>query len=135
MSLPSAPAVGPSGETIAHLMNWGGPTTSTSFTFSAVNSDAATLWLVTQIDVTATQANPVTCFCGFQFRSLGGSTGPYFYWDSQSAGQGNGVRWFWRGAMPLGPTDGVAVVCSSSANIVWGGVISGLVVPRASYTR
>lgn len=78
------------------------------------------------VDWTATQSFPVHCFTHLQLQP----NGTIFYWDSQSTGEGNGVRWSWRGDLPLGVGDGFQVVGTADGSIQWGAVAWALIEPR-----
>jgi hypothetical protein len=85
--------------------------------------------VLTGIDTTATQANPVQCFTNY---SLGGST--IFYWESQSTGEGNGVTFSWRGALPLPFGQTLVVDIHAVATIHLAGVAFGYVTPDLGIT-
>jgi hypothetical protein len=112
-----------------------GPSNVSSVSHVLRNTSAASSWIITQLDYTATQAMPVQCFFAAEVWRNGGTSGPTFYYDSQSTGEGNGVWFSWRGALPLAPNDALAVVASSVSAIVWGGVVSGVVGPWAGYVH
>lgn len=75
---------------------------------------------------TATGSNPITCF--WSLRIPAAFTISY---DSQSTGQGNGVRFTWRGQIPMNAGENVAHTCTSSAPIFWCGVIWGILIPMS----
>jgi hypothetical protein len=87
--------------------------------------------LITQIDAVAFNANPVQCFFHVQLIPVGASDGPAFYYDSQSTGEGNGVWFSWRGALPVLFEEQVFFEATSSATIDWGCIASGLILPMA----
>jgi hypothetical protein len=102
---------------------------STSFVAQVVNSGPGQFQMVIEgIDWTATQANPVHCFTQLIFDQNNG----LFFWDSQSTGEGNGVRWSWRGSLVLEGGQGVSVKGQSDANITWGAVVWGYQTPKVS---
>lgn len=74
-------------------------------------------------DWTATQANPVQCFTQM-FYNTGGAI---FFWDSQSTGEGNGVRWSWRGALIIPAGQGVSIVTTAVSAITLGGIMWGAI--------
>lgn len=81
--------------------------------------------VVQGIDWTATQAEPVQCFTHLEY--LGGHI---FFWDSQSTGEGLGVRWSWRGSLLLRQGSGINVVgTTGGASIAWGGAWFGITIP------
>jgi hypothetical protein len=120
---------------LAYQIGRFGPTTTSSVNFAARNSAAAETWIVTGIDFTATQAEPVQCFLAAELWINGGTSGPTFYYDSQSTGEGNGVWFSWRGAIPLAPTDAIGIIATSASNIVWGGVIFGVTAALGPYAH
>jgi hypothetical protein len=85
--------------------------------------------VITQIDGVARNANPVQCFFYAYVLPVGTSAGCTFYYDSQSTGEGNGVWFSWRGALPLALSDQLIIASVSSATIQWSHVASGLLVP------
>lgn len=95
-----------------------------SFTPPAVQ---ASTWLLTGVDWTATQAQPVHCFTHLAL----GPEITIFYWDSQSTGEGLGVRWSWRGDLPLFPGDELIIHGDSSAAIVWSATAWGILAPES----
>lgn len=106
-----------------------GPTTTSSVSFVVRNGVAGQAWIITQIDFTATLAEPVQCFFAAALWPNSLVSGPTFYYDSQSTGEGNGVWFSWRGCLRLDNADAVAIVASSASSIVWGGVVSGYISP------
>lgn len=86
----------------------------------------ATTYRIQGVDWTATQAAPVHCFTHLELAP----TGSIFYWDSQSTGEGNGVRWSWRGDLPLEAGEGLRVVGTADGSIQWGAVAWALIQPR-----
>lgn len=79
--------------------------------------------VVTCIDITATGAEPVQCFASVQ-----GVIGEAFYYDSQSTGEGLGVRFTWRGQYALDIGERVQLLCTSSAPIDWGAHVDGYTI-------
>jgi hypothetical protein len=74
------------------------------------------------VDWTASGANPVQCFTALQLAPPGGN----FYWDSQSTGEGNGVRWSWRGALLIPHGKTLSCVTIAVATINFGGIMWGV---------
>lgn len=105
-----------------------GPHIDSGTTQNFYNAGPPTLVVVTGIDFTATLANPVQCFFAAKYLFNSGTTGPTFYYDSQSTGQGNGVWFSWRGAIVCQLHDGIQIVMLSGSNITWAGYISAVIV-------
>lgn len=106
-----------------------GPTTTSAVNTSVRNPTIGQTWVLTGLDFTASEAQPVQCFFAAQLWLNGNTFGPTFYYDSQSAGEGLGVWFSWRGAITLNTNDAVGIVATSAANIVWGGVLFGVQFP------
>jgi len=106
-----------------------GHTISTGFRVS-YNAPAGGSAVVTGLDVTATQAEPVQCFVRAACDPIGASADAIFYWDSQSTGEGNGVWFSWRGALPLFAEDALVIEGDSGSSITWGWVAFGVVVAQ-----
>jgi hypothetical protein len=85
----------------------------TSATQTATPSPTGTR-LIMGIDVVAAHANPIQCFVEFRVPSA-----ISVFYDSQSTGQGNGVRFTWRGQVPIGPGETISIVATSSASLDW----------------
>jgi hypothetical protein len=122
-----APAAVPLGDGVARRI------ITVSATSSAVsgtwtNSDLGCTFVLTGIDATATQAEPIQCFFDAQL-VYNTSEIATFYWDSQSTGEGNGVWFSWRGAIPLALGEGLNLNGTSSGTIVWAALASGFIVP------
>lgn len=114
---------------------YGGPTTTSTFVITARNTNLNAQWLITNIDATATQFEPVQAFFQAALWPNSLTTGPIFYYDSQSTGEGLGIWFSWRGTLPLAPNDAVSIKGTSVSNLAWGGVISGIVVPYMAYVH
>lgn len=105
--------------------------TSSGTSFSATMDNAGGGGLITVIegiDWTASRANPVQCFTQLVFNT----NSAYFFWDSQSTGEGNGVRWSWRGSLALALGDAVTILGQASASITWGAIAWGYQLPPLS---
>lgn len=96
--------------------------TGTGFT-QTVNNTAtlAPYWLILGCDIVASGAEPVQCFVNLQVPA-----GQQIYYDSQSTGEGLGVRFPYRGQVPVLPNESFAVQVSSSAAITWYATVWGL---------
>lgn len=110
----------------AILLDWN--TTGTSFSQSATNPGGYP-WVLLGVDWTATQAEPIQCFTGMTLTPHGGT----FFYDSQSTGEGNGVRWQWRGMLVIPYTYELTVFGSASGSIDWGGVAWGIIGDYYTY--
>jgi hypothetical protein len=102
-----------------------GATAVNSFSFAASGAGVHQVLLVQGIDVCAYGAQPVHCFA-----NLVSPLGYTFWWDSQSTGEGLGVRWNWRGAIPVRYFQSLTFSATADANISWGGVMWGQTAPR-----
>ena len=80
--------------------------------------------VVQGIDATAIHAEPVQCWVDFFALDVNS-----MMHDSQSTGEGLGVTFSWRGALPLGYNAEVKCVCHASAPILWAVTIWGYRVP------
>lgn len=80
--------------------------------------------VVLGFDLVAWNANPVQCFCRLDL-----PTNCAVFYDSQSAGEGNGIRFTWRGQIPLGPSESFSVYFSAVAAITWSYAVHGLLTP------
>jgi hypothetical protein len=80
--------------------------------------------LVLGFDAVASGASPVQCFIDFQV-----PIGFQVFYDSQSSGEGNGVRFTWRGQAPLMFNERLATKFSSVSNITWTVSAWGLALP------
>lgn len=98
-------------------------TASQSFDFLGAAAAAGTT-LVMGMDVVASGAEPVQCFCALQL-----PRGVTVFYDSQSTGEGLGVRFTWRGQIPIGGTDEGSVVVRSSGTIPWAVTVWGITIP------
>lgn len=100
------------------------PNSTTSWEDTISPAGVGQTALILGIDWTATQDEPVQCFTHLLY------AGSFlFYWDSQSTGEGLGVRWSWRGALPLAQGQVIQVIGTSSSAIEWSGSWFGLLVP------
>lgn len=98
---------------------------SSSFSMSLPSQLSGSASLLQGVDVTATGANPIQCFA-----HLTSPAGSIFWWDSQSTGEGNGVRWTWRGGLWVRHTQTVTFTGSTaSGSINWGGIMWGILIP------
>jgi len=93
------------------------------YSIGIVPRDAGHLLLL-GIDVVASDAEPVHCWVGYEIPA-----GYRAYWDSQSTGEGLGVRFPWRGQVPLLPTEYVVLHLRSDTSIDWSWVLWGLLSP------
>lgn len=71
--------------------------------------------LLLGVDAAATDAEPIQCFL-----ALGITGCQWFYTDSQSTGEGLGVRWTWRGQIPIYENDVFYYRFSASGPINFG---------------
>lgn len=110
----------------AILGEWATTGTSTTQTYHNAGGLQA---ILLGVDWTATNANPVQCFAHLTYQPSGAT----FFWDSQSTGEGNGVRWQWRGALPIPVGYGVDCVTTASATIVLCGVMWGVILDTYVY--
>lgn len=101
------------------LGNFNALTSGETFTFSY---GLAGVFILLGVDWAATIEEPVQCWTGLELNSHG-----YFWWDSQSTGEGLGVRWQWRGALPMRDGDVFGVYFDAAASINVAGVLWGVV--------
>lgn len=80
--------------------------------------------IILGLDLVAAGAEPSQCFCSFSVPN-----NCTIFYDSQSTGEGNGIRFTWRGQIPLGPSESMQVYFSSAMSITWSYAISGLLTP------
>ncbi len=82
--------------------------------------------VVLGVDIVAAHAEPVQCFVEVQIPN-----GILVYYDSQSAGEGLGVRFTYRGQVPLLAGEGMTVHTSTAggATIDWYATAWGLLQP------
>jgi hypothetical protein len=85
--------------------------------------------LVMGMDVVAAHANPIQCFCEFRVPSA-----ISVFYDSQSTGEGNGVRFTWRGQIPISPGESVTIVATSSGSLDWYITAWGLLIANTMVT-
>lgn len=76
--------------------------------------EPAPLAIILGCDIVASGSEPIQCFVNLQI-----PTGIQVYYDSQSTGEGLGVRFPWRGQIPLADGEDVSVQFSSSGSINW----------------
>lgn len=119
----------PSGDSFVQLFGSYGPTTTTSVDLQIKNNAGFAQWVITGIDFVAWNAQPVQCFFRAEHWNYSATFGAAFYYDSQSTGEGNGIWFSWRGALPLAPTDTLNCVGTSASNITWGGKVFGIIAP------
>jgi hypothetical protein len=81
------------------------------------------------IDVVVQGANPTQIDMGFGWPAAT----TYFYYDSQSTGEGNGVRFQWRGqlAFPGSTTITITAISVSGPGPNWSAIAWGLILPFA----
>jgi hypothetical protein len=85
--------------------------------------------VLTQVDAVAYNAEPVQCWFHASMFASGSGAELAFYYDSQSTGEGLGVWFSWRGALPFHGADALQVYATSSGSITWSVLCSGLIVP------
>ena len=79
------------------------------------------MYVILGCDLVASGSEPVQCFVNLQIPQ-----GVQVYYDSQSTGEGLGVRFPWRGQIPLFYNDTLEVDVSSNASINWYITVWGL---------
>jgi hypothetical protein len=104
---------------ISHKENSTGNTTTVKPSLSNVGAV-----LVLGFDAVASGSEPIQCFIDFQI-----PTGFQVFYDSQSTGEGNGVRFTWRGQAPLMFDEQLSTTYSSSGAIEWTVNAWGLALP------
>lgn len=85
--------------------------------------------LILGIDFVASGSEPIQLFVNAQ-----GPSGIQFYYDSQSTGEGNGVRFVWRGQLPLHASETLSVNWTASGSIATYCTAWGLVLPYDVYS-
>ena len=92
------------------------------------NNTLGTMPVLTGLDGVASNANPIQCF--FWAQSTGSPNVPcQFYYDSQSTGEGNGVWFSWRGALPMPFGTELELFGNSSGTSNWSVTAWGCVIP------
>lgn len=105
------------------LFSGTGTGTNISFQF-AHETFLGTTVLILGFDAVAQGSEPIMCFCQFT-----APAGIFLYYDSQSTGQGLGVRFQWRGQSPLFTGEAAEGRGISSGSINWSFSAWGLLVP------
>ena len=95
------------------------------FTKSVANNGQGELWVITNIDSVAKGSSGQQQFCDYLL-----SPGGDFYHDSQSIGEGGGVWFSWRGALPMYNGDELVLsLQSSDTAVTLSHIASGFVIP------
>lgn len=85
--------------------------------------------IILGVDFVASGFEPIQCFVNLQV-----PTGIQVYYDSQSTGEGLGVRFPWRGQIPVLDGEDVTAEFSSSGTINWYVTVWGLASNRLPLT-
>jgi hypothetical protein len=79
-----------------------------------ISGEPRCVLVVYGMDAVASQGFPTQCFC-----SLQAPTPVEVYYDSQSIGEGLGVCFTWRGAVPLEEGQSLLLHCKSGLGVSW----------------
>lgn len=100
------------------------PATSGAFAPSSTFDLTGYTGVLTDVDVIAYDAEPIQMFVRFY---IGGDVG--IYYDSQSSGEGIGVRFQWQGRAVIGNGDTYGIDASTASGaITWSGHMTGYVI-------